>query len=116
MTLTGFVCARFSLGMQAKIRIGPVSVLPRSGVLTAHACITVPSAENPELSKGLSFKCEVGQIIALHASPAATNSVFFFLKFIQLQFQLRSPHFCLRELLRPFSPETKWVILLIVNI
>ena len=92
MTLTGFVCAGFSLGMQAKIRIGPVSVLPRSGVLTAHADTTVPSAENPELSKGLSFKPEVGRIIALHASPAAANSVFFFLKFIQLHFQIPSPH------------------------
>ena len=37
----------------------------------------VRSAENPAPSKNASFKPEVGQNIALHASPTARNSAFF---------------------------------------
>ena len=96
MTLTGFVCAGFSLGMQAKIRIGPVSVLPRSGVLTAHAYITVPSAENPELSKGLSFKSDVGQIIYSLACFARCH------EFCLLLFKVHSTSFS--NPLSPFLP------------
>ena len=38
--------------------------------------IMIPSGENPELSKVPSVKPAAEQIIALHASPTAWNSVF----------------------------------------
>ena len=42
----------------------------------------VPSAENPVLSKVLSFKPGGSQSIAFHASPTARNSTFLIYKLI----------------------------------
>lgn len=36
----------------------------------------IPSTENPELSNVLSFETEAGQIVLLHAPPAARSSAF----------------------------------------
>ena len=56
-----------------------LSVFPqqhfRNGVLRTQKLRSLPSTENPEPSKLLSSKPESDQNIALHAIPAARNSV-----------------------------------------
>ena len=80
-----------------------ISTFPvtRSGTLRTQK-LRSPSAENPELTNVLPLKPGVGQNIAMHASPAATNFflvlistftfIFFFFFFILLQ--ILPLHFC----------------------
>ena len=59
---------------------GLSTVLLQLGTLDTE--VKVPCAENPELSKVLSFKPGVGQSIASHASPAARHSTLLIFTFL----------------------------------
>ena len=59
----------------------PETIPPPAYLCTADAEIKVPSAEDPELSKVLSFTPGLGQKIVLRASPTARNYAFLIFAF-----------------------------------
>lgn len=67
-------------------------VVSCDGLLQFNAHITVPSAENLETSKLVSFKTGLGKNLALHFSPTAKVLLLDFV--LSLSFALLSLHAC----------------------